>query len=104
MTDLSLEVLARFGVNAYTPLKVVSAVLNGSETKLNREDPFTGKKVPDPQATKAAWDRRRIVSSAFEKWVGLIRIGRMSFAESTTTDITVWPPGRMTAHTSHSPA
>ena len=69
VTDLSLEVLARFGVNTYTPLKVVSAVLNGSETKLNRDDPFTGKKVPDPQATKAAWDRRRIVSSAFEKWV-----------------------------------
>ena len=69
VTDLSLEVLARFGVNTYTPLKVVSAVLNGSETKLNRKDPFTGKKVPDPQATKAAWDRRRIVSSAFEKWV-----------------------------------
>lgn len=69
VTDLSLEVLARFGVNAYTPLKVVSAVLNGSETKLNKTDLSTGKKIPDPQGTKAAWDRRRLISSAFEKWV-----------------------------------
>lgn len=68
-TGLSLEVLARYGVNTYTPLKVISAVLNGSETKLNKTDLSTGKKVPDPQGTKAAWDRRRLISSVFEKWV-----------------------------------
>lgn len=68
-TELSLEVLARYGISGYSPLKVISAVLNGSETKLNRTDPSTGKKIPDPQGTKAAWDRRRLISSAFEKWV-----------------------------------
>lgn len=69
VTDLSLEVLARYGISSYSPLKVISAVLNGSETKLNKTDPSTGKKIPDPQGTKAAWDRRRLISSAFEKWV-----------------------------------
>ena len=68
-TELSLEVLARYGISSYSPLKVISAVLNGSETKLNKTDPSTGKKIPDPQGTKAAWDRRRLISSAFEKWV-----------------------------------
>lgn len=68
-TELSLEVTARYGISSYSPLKVISAVLNGSETKLNKTDPSTGKKVPDPQGTKAAWDRRRLISSAFEKWV-----------------------------------
>ena len=68
-TELSLEVLARYGISSYSPLKIISAVLNGSETKLNKTDPSTGKKVPDPQGTKAAWDRRRLISSAFEKWV-----------------------------------
>lgn len=68
-TELSLEVVARYGISGYSPLKVISAVLNGSETKLNRTDPSTGKKIPDPQGTKAAWDRRRLISSAFEKWV-----------------------------------
>ena len=68
-TELSLEVTARYGISSYSPLKVISAVLNGSETKLNRTDPSTGKKIPDPQGTKAAWDRRRLISSAFEKWV-----------------------------------
>ena len=68
-TELSLEVLARYGISSYSPLKVISAVLNGSETKLNKTDLSTGKKVPDPQGTKAAWDRRRLISSAFEKWV-----------------------------------
>lgn len=68
-TELSLEVTARYGISSYSPLKVISAVLNGSETKLNKTDPFTGKKIPDLQGTKAAWDRRRLISSAFEKWV-----------------------------------
>lgn len=68
-TELSLEVTARYGISSYSPLKVISAVLNGSETKLNKTDPSTGKKIPDPQGTKAAWDRRRLISSAFEKWV-----------------------------------
>lgn len=68
-TELSLEVLTRYGISSYSPLKVISAVLNGSETKLNKTDPSTGKKIPDPQGTKAAWDRRRLISSAFEKWV-----------------------------------
>lgn len=68
-TELSLEVLARYGISSYSPLKVISAVLNGSESKLNKTDPSTGKKIPDPQGTKAAWDRRRLISSAFEKWV-----------------------------------
>lgn len=68
-TELSLEVLARYGISGYSPLKVISAVLNGSETKLNKTDPSTGKKIPDPQGTKAAWDRRRLISSAFGKWV-----------------------------------
>lgn len=68
-TGLSLDVLARYGCNSYSPLKVISAVLNGSETKLNKTDLSTGKKVPDPQGTKAAWDRRRLISSVFEKWV-----------------------------------
>ena len=68
-TELSLEVLTRFGISSYSPLKVISAVLNGSETKLNKTDLSTGKKIPDPQGTKAAWDRRRLISSAFEKWV-----------------------------------
>lgn len=68
-TELSLEVTARYRISGYSPLKVISAVLNGSETKLNKTDPSTGKKIPDPQGTKAAWDRRRLISSAFEKWV-----------------------------------
>lgn len=68
-TELSLEVLTRYGISSYSPLKVISAVLNGSETKLNKTDLSTGKKIPDPQGTKAAWDRRRLISSAFEKWV-----------------------------------
>lgn len=68
-TELSLEVLVRYGISSYSPLKVISAVLNGSETKLSKTDLSTGKKVPDPQGTKAAWDRRRLISSAFEKWV-----------------------------------
>lgn len=68
-TELSLEVLTRYGISGYSPLKVISAVLNGSETKLNKTDLSTGKKIPDPQGTKAAWDRRRLISSAFGKWV-----------------------------------
>ena len=101
VTDLSLEVLARYGVNTYTPLKVVSAVLNGSETKLNREDPVTGKKVPDPQATKAAWDRRRMVSSAFEKWVWTDPDRANVLCGIYNDRYNRLPPGRMTAHTSH---
>lgn len=68
-TELSLEVLTRYGISGYSPLKVISAVLNGSETKLNKTDLSTGKKIPDPQGTKAAWDRRRLISSAFGKCV-----------------------------------
>ena len=51
-TELSLEVLVRYGISSYSPLKVISAVLNGSETKLNKTDMSTGKKVPDPQGPR----------------------------------------------------
>lgn len=51
-TELSLEVLARYGISSYSPLKVISAVLNGSETKLNKTDPSTGKKIPDPRGLR----------------------------------------------------
>lgn len=51
-TELSLEVLARYGISKYSPLKVISAVLNGSETKLNKTDLSTGKKIPDPRGLR----------------------------------------------------
>lgn len=67
--DLSLEVQARYAVNGYSPLDAIEAALNGTETKIMVKDPVTGKKSADPQATKAAWDRRRAMTSEFEKWV-----------------------------------
>lgn len=64
-------VLQKFGTSQRNPFDILTTALNGSPltcTKPNPNDP-DGKRVKDPEATAAAWEKRHAIEEAFSEWV-----------------------------------
>ncbi|MBP3883851.1 MAG: DEAD/DEAH box helicase family protein, partial [Olsenella sp.] len=71
-SGLSPEAQARWGTAECSCFHLVETALNGSVLAVTRpdpDDPSGRRRVRDPQATAAAWQRRHRIEEAFAEWV-----------------------------------
>lgn len=70
--SIPFELRNAFGTNDKSPFELVESILNASNIQMTKPEiqpDGTYKNIPDPVATKLAWDKRDAISQAFKDWV-----------------------------------